>query len=237
MIVENPLNQNRMLKGPQAFELGIADAMFEPADFLERVAGAGRPRSCAARSSSSAPRSTGRGAGTRPLAEAKGIVDSEGARRPGPYRALELIALAGPRPRRGLRRRGRGAGRPGHERRAARRAVRVRPRAARQAPGRRAGQGARPPGHQGRRRRRRSDGQPARAAVRAAARGAGRDDRPRPGARGQGRRLRARRDRQAARQGRVNPDKANRLKALVTGSPTRTPSPTPTSSSRPSSRR
>ena len=24
-----------MLRGPQAFELGMADAMFEPADFLE----------------------------------------------------------------------------------------------------------------------------------------------------------------------------------------------------------
>jgi 3-hydroxyacyl-CoA dehydrogenase/enoyl-CoA hydratase/carnithine racemase len=35
VIIENPLAQNRMLKGPQAFELGIADAMFEPADFLE----------------------------------------------------------------------------------------------------------------------------------------------------------------------------------------------------------
>jgi hypothetical protein len=43
------------------------------------------------------------------------------------------------------------------------------------------GQGARPPGHQGRRGRRRPDGQPAGAAVRAAARGAGRADRPRPG--------------------------------------------------------
>ncbi len=35
VIIDNPLAQNRMLKGPQAFELGIADAMFEPADFLE----------------------------------------------------------------------------------------------------------------------------------------------------------------------------------------------------------
>jgi 3-hydroxyacyl-CoA dehydrogenase/enoyl-CoA hydratase/carnithine racemase len=35
IIVENALSQNRMLRGPQAFELGIADAMFEPADFLE----------------------------------------------------------------------------------------------------------------------------------------------------------------------------------------------------------
>ena len=36
VIVENPLNQNRMLTATQAFELGIADAMFEPADFLEQ---------------------------------------------------------------------------------------------------------------------------------------------------------------------------------------------------------
>jgi 3-hydroxyacyl-CoA dehydrogenase/enoyl-CoA hydratase/carnithine racemase len=35
LIVENPLSQNRMTKGAEAFELGIADALFEPADFLE----------------------------------------------------------------------------------------------------------------------------------------------------------------------------------------------------------
>ena len=35
MIIENPMNTNKMLKGPQAFELGVADAIFEPADFLE----------------------------------------------------------------------------------------------------------------------------------------------------------------------------------------------------------
>jgi 3-hydroxyacyl-CoA dehydrogenase/enoyl-CoA hydratase/carnithine racemase len=35
LIVENPLSQNKMLTGPEAFELGIADAMFAPADFLE----------------------------------------------------------------------------------------------------------------------------------------------------------------------------------------------------------
>jgi enoyl-CoA hydratase/carnithine racemase len=36
VIVENPLNQNKMLKGPQVLQLGIADAMFEPADFVEQ---------------------------------------------------------------------------------------------------------------------------------------------------------------------------------------------------------
>ncbi|CAN5325476.1 3-hydroxyacyl-CoA dehydrogenase NAD-binding domain-containing protein [soil metagenome] len=35
VVISNPLKQNRMLKGPQAFELGIADAMFGPANFLE----------------------------------------------------------------------------------------------------------------------------------------------------------------------------------------------------------
>ncbi|MEI8056871.1 MAG: 3-hydroxyacyl-CoA dehydrogenase NAD-binding domain-containing protein [Actinomycetes bacterium] len=34
VIVENPLSQNRMLNPRQAATLGIADAMFEPADFL-----------------------------------------------------------------------------------------------------------------------------------------------------------------------------------------------------------
>ncbi|MDS1268855.1 3-hydroxyacyl-CoA dehydrogenase NAD-binding domain-containing protein [Lipingzhangella sp. LS1_29] len=35
IIVDNPLAQNKMIKGPEVRELGIADAMFEPADFLE----------------------------------------------------------------------------------------------------------------------------------------------------------------------------------------------------------
>ncbi|MCF3964912.1 3-hydroxyacyl-CoA dehydrogenase NAD-binding domain-containing protein [Streptomyces fuscigenes] len=36
VIIENSLNQNRQLKGEQVFELGIADAIFEAADFLEQ---------------------------------------------------------------------------------------------------------------------------------------------------------------------------------------------------------
>jgi 3-hydroxyacyl-CoA dehydrogenase/enoyl-CoA hydratase/carnithine racemase len=36
VIVENALAQNRMTPGPKAAKLGIADAVFEPADFLER---------------------------------------------------------------------------------------------------------------------------------------------------------------------------------------------------------
>jgi 3-hydroxyacyl-CoA dehydrogenase/enoyl-CoA hydratase/carnithine racemase len=36
VMIENPLSNNRTLTGPQALELGIADALFEPADFLEQ---------------------------------------------------------------------------------------------------------------------------------------------------------------------------------------------------------
>ncbi|QDY79568.1 3-hydroxyacyl-CoA dehydrogenase NAD-binding domain-containing protein [Streptomyces qinzhouensis] len=36
VIIENSLNQNRQLKGGQVFELGIADALFDGADFLEQ---------------------------------------------------------------------------------------------------------------------------------------------------------------------------------------------------------
>ncbi|MFE4536920.1 3-hydroxyacyl-CoA dehydrogenase NAD-binding domain-containing protein [Streptomyces scopuliridis] len=36
VVIENSLNQNKQLKGAQVHELGIADAIFEGADFLER---------------------------------------------------------------------------------------------------------------------------------------------------------------------------------------------------------
>jgi 3-hydroxyacyl-CoA dehydrogenase/enoyl-CoA hydratase/carnithine racemase len=34
-VVENPLRQNRMLTGPQAFEAGFADALLQPVEFLD----------------------------------------------------------------------------------------------------------------------------------------------------------------------------------------------------------
>ncbi|POH57447.1 3-hydroxyacyl-CoA dehydrogenase NAD-binding domain-containing protein [Arthrobacter glacialis] len=36
VMLENPLSNNRTLSGPAAYKLGIADALFEPADFLEQ---------------------------------------------------------------------------------------------------------------------------------------------------------------------------------------------------------
>ena len=94
-----------------------------------------------------------------------------------------------------------------------------------------------PAGHQGRHRRGRPDGEPARAAVRPAARGAGGADRPRPGPARQGTVLCVRRDRQAGRQGPAR-RRAGRpsCAAWSPAASTRPRSPTPTWWSRRSSR-
>jgi len=94
VIVENAMNQNRMLKAKQAFELGIADAMFEPADFLEQsLAWA----SAVVRGEIVVDRpKVDRGeAWDAALARGKGIADKKvhGAT-PAPYQALQLIELA-----------------------------------------------------------------------------------------------------------------------------------------------
>jgi 3-hydroxyacyl-CoA dehydrogenase/enoyl-CoA hydratase/carnithine racemase len=100
LIIENPLSQNKMLRGPEAFELGIADAMFEPADFLEEslrwaagiLAGTGgvaRPAGPDAE-----PAGTGE-EWARAVAGARFFTDDKlhGAA-PAPYRALDLVAAA-----------------------------------------------------------------------------------------------------------------------------------------------
>lgn len=35
VMIENPLNNNKTLSGPAAYKMGVADALFEPADFIE----------------------------------------------------------------------------------------------------------------------------------------------------------------------------------------------------------
>jgi 3-hydroxyacyl-CoA dehydrogenase/enoyl-CoA hydratase/carnithine racemase len=94
LIIENPLSQNKMLTGPAAYELGLADAIFDGADFLARsldwagqiVAGSltvTRPEVDRGESWNDA------------LARGHSFADSKvfGAS-PGPYRALELLAAA-----------------------------------------------------------------------------------------------------------------------------------------------
>jgi 3-hydroxyacyl-CoA dehydrogenase/enoyl-CoA hydratase/carnithine racemase len=94
LIIENPLNQNRMLSGVQAYELGLADAIFDGADFLARSL------------DWAAQLVDGSLNVTRPevdrgptwdaaIAEARSFVDSKvSGASPGPYRALELMAAA-----------------------------------------------------------------------------------------------------------------------------------------------
>lgn len=93
LIVENPLSQNRMIKGPEAFEAGVADAMFEPADFLEEslrwAARVLRGEETVSRTDHTVDD------WSKTLADARFLVDMKlrGAS-PAPYRALDLIELA-----------------------------------------------------------------------------------------------------------------------------------------------
>ena len=88
-IVANPLRQNRMLTGAQAFELGFADAALEPVEFLDDslaflvggIEGDAQPRTAADLSDAA-----------EVCRRARSQVDDQvhGAA-PAPYRALELI--------------------------------------------------------------------------------------------------------------------------------------------------
>ncbi|MCT9929483.1 3-hydroxyacyl-CoA dehydrogenase NAD-binding domain-containing protein [Planotetraspora sp. A-T 1434] len=93
LIIENPLSQNRMIKGRDAYALGIADAMFEPADFLEEslrwAAELLRGDVAVERASHTEDD------WTAVIEQARTLVDLKlrGAS-PAPYRALDLVALA-----------------------------------------------------------------------------------------------------------------------------------------------
>ncbi len=92
VIIENPLSQNRMLTGPQAHALGIADAMFEPADFLaESLRWAARVVS----GSVGVTRDRGPEDWDQAVTRARLLADGKlhGAA-PAPYRAIELVAAA-----------------------------------------------------------------------------------------------------------------------------------------------
>ena len=92
VIIENPLSQNRMLRGAQALSLGIADAMFEPADFLaESLRWAAQVLTGAAEVSRVRPEQDW----DQAVAGARFFVDGKlhGAA-PAPYRAIDLVAAA-----------------------------------------------------------------------------------------------------------------------------------------------
>jgi 3-hydroxyacyl-CoA dehydrogenase/enoyl-CoA hydratase/carnithine racemase len=95
VIIENPLNTNRMLKGPQAFELGIADVMFEPAMFLEDslawAADVITDRALVDRPGIERDEASWESA----IAAARRLVKAKtGGAAPAPLRALELVSAA-----------------------------------------------------------------------------------------------------------------------------------------------
>ena len=89
-----------MLKGPQAFELGIADVMFEAADFLEEsVAWAAKVVSGAIRVER-VDHTADAAAWDEAVTAAKAVADTKtGGMSPAPYRALDLVAAARTRTR------------------------------------------------------------------------------------------------------------------------------------------
>jgi 3-hydroxyacyl-CoA dehydrogenase/enoyl-CoA hydratase/carnithine racemase len=94
VIVENAMNQNRMLRAKQAFDLGIADVLLEPADFLEEslewVSAVVRGEITVVR-----PEVDRGEAWDAAISRAKGLADLKvhGAT-PAPYKAIELLELA-----------------------------------------------------------------------------------------------------------------------------------------------
>jgi 3-hydroxyacyl-CoA dehydrogenase/enoyl-CoA hydratase/carnithine racemase len=92
IIVENPLSQNRVLSGTQAAAAGIADAVFEPADFLaESLRWAAR----VINGSVTVPRAVPEEDWETAVASARFFADGKlhGAA-PAPYRAIDLVAAA-----------------------------------------------------------------------------------------------------------------------------------------------
>jgi len=94
VILENALNQNRMLKAKQAYDLGLADVLLEPADFLEEslrwLAGVVDGAVLVER-----PAVTRGESWHAALARGRAFVDQKtNGHAPAPYRALDLLAQA-----------------------------------------------------------------------------------------------------------------------------------------------
>jgi len=101
-VVENPMRQNRMLTGPQAFELGFADRLLEPAEFVDESLAFARELAANGANGANGDSLRDSHRDSHSVAEvirkARARLDGQvhGAA-PAPYRALELIegALSG----------------------------------------------------------------------------------------------------------------------------------------------
>ncbi|MBY9073565.1 enoyl-CoA hydratase/isomerase family protein [Nocardioides sp. WL0053] len=94
LLVENALNNNKMLGGTAAFELGLADAVFEGADFLEQSL-LWAARVLTGEVTVARPEIDRGEAWAAAVAKGRGIADAKtGGAAPAAYRALDLIVLA-----------------------------------------------------------------------------------------------------------------------------------------------
>ncbi len=95
VMINNALNNNTMLNGPKAFGLGIADAIFEPADFLEQSLFWAADVVAGRRTVERADVDRGEESWEAALKAAQKVADGKVHRAaPAPYRALELVRLA-----------------------------------------------------------------------------------------------------------------------------------------------
>ena len=96
VIVLNALNNNTMMKAKEALALGLVDAVFEPADFLEKSCAFAAELLSGKRKIERVDHSKDDSAWERAIATGKGAVAKKygGAEVAAPFKALELIAAA-----------------------------------------------------------------------------------------------------------------------------------------------
>ena len=88
-IVANPMRQNRMLTGPEAFELGFADRLLEPAEFLDESLAFALELAAEGTRPGDSPSDVD---AADTIRKARARLDGQVHRAaPAPYRALELI--------------------------------------------------------------------------------------------------------------------------------------------------
>ncbi|MGO1288851.1 MAG: enoyl-CoA hydratase-related protein, partial [Cellulosimicrobium funkei] len=95
VIVENPLNTNRMLTGPKAAELGLADELLDAADFLEQSIIWAAKVLAGEVTVEREPVSDDAATWEAAAAAATQLADGKTAgKSPSPYRAIELVTAA-----------------------------------------------------------------------------------------------------------------------------------------------
>ena len=95
VIVENPLNMNRMLNGPSAFKLGIADTMFAPVDFLEKSIAWAASVVTGETTVERTPVTEDEGVWKAAADAARKLADAKtSGKSPAPYRAIDLVEAA-----------------------------------------------------------------------------------------------------------------------------------------------